>query len=331
MGGKSASTNDAVVNEQRAQAADAARKEAERQARITKGLASIKTAFEGAPVTTSTSTPYDWSKFSPAVNPAGSTADTLYSGAPAGYTVTKVLKSSTPSKSSAGYGAVTNPNAGGGSGRGPIPQPTSGAGGASAAPQYAYALKDANGKIYNQGDPLSITTQTDTGETSGGFDDAFYNKYKQAVLDYYMPQVSDQYGKAKDELTYRLSRAGTLRSSAANTQVADLSKQNDINKAGVYNQADTAEGDLRTQVASEKAKATSQLYATEDPDVAANQATEAVRNISLSQPNLSPLSQIFNVASIGGANILKGVNQSKLYSQFNSSLPTSTSRNVGTG
>ena len=333
MGGKNHADNSAVVQQQQEEAAAEAAKEAARQARIDKGLASIKSAFEGSPVMASKSTPYDWSKFSPAVNPTGSTADTLYSGAPEGYTVVKVAKPQTASasKTPALYGTVDNPNAGGGYGRGPIPQPTtSSGGGASSATQYDYALKDASGKVYNRGDPLSLTTQTDTGERSGGFGDAFYNKYKQAVLDYYMPQVDKQYSDAKKQATYGLARSGNLRSSAANTLTADLSTQNDVNVAGVRNQADTAAGDLRSKVNTEQQKAVSQLYATEDPEVAANQSLAAVRDISLSQPQMSPLSALFNVATIGGANIMKGYQNQQNLNAFTSGLPKDRSRNVGT-
>ena len=173
-------------------------------------------------------------------------------------------------------------------------------------------------KIFYQGDAL--TTQTDTGATSGGFDDAFYNKYKQSVLDYYMPQVQDQYKKAQEQATYGLGRSGNLRSSAANTLVADLAKQNALNEAGVRSQADTASGDLRSQVASEENKAVSQLYATEDPEVAANTALSSVRDISLKQPDLSPLSALFNVATIGGANIYKGYQGQQGLNSFNAAL-----------
>src|SRR5262249_38284266 len=91
------------------------------------------------------------------------------------------------------------------------------------------------------------------------------------------------------------------------------------------NQADTAEGDLRTQVAGEEQKAVSQLYATEDPEVAANQATSSVRDISLQQPNLSPLSAVFDVASVGGANILKGYQSQQLADAYKTALASSGS------
>ena len=96
-------------------------------------------------------------------------------------------------------------------------------------------------------------------------------------------------------------------SSAANDLNADLSSQNAVNVAGIRNQADTAAGDLRSQVNTEEQKAVSQLYATEDPEVAAQQSLASVRDISLSQPQMSPLSALFNVASIGGANVAQGL------------------------
>ena len=44
---------------------------------------------------------------------------------------------------------------------------------------------------------------------------------------------------------YGLGRSGNLVSSAANDLTADLATQNDVNIAGIRNQADTAAGDLR--------------------------------------------------------------------------------------
>lgn len=329
MGGKTAPTNDAVVQQQQQDATDAKQKEADRQARIDKGLAAIKGAFHGTPVMKTTTSPYDWSTFkAPA---AGGLTDAkgvpIASGVPQGYTAARVPMAPVSAKPGARVQGVQrasviqsrNPT---GSGRGYDSGGafTANAGGAGAGSEWG--LTDASGKAYRPGDVFDVTAQTDTGQKTGGFDDAFYNKYKQSVLNYYMPQVADQYKDARTELTYRLQRAGIEDSSAANTEVARLSKQNDLNQANVYNQADTAAADLRSQVAGEESKATSQLYATEDPDVAATQATDATRNISLEQPNLSPLAGLFNVATVGGANILKGYNNQRLLGQLNTPLPS---------
>ena len=173
-------------------------------------------------------------------------------------------------------------------------------------------IRGPDGKLYKKGESIPYYEQYDTGETTGGIGQSFYDKFKQGMLDYYTPQVAEQYGKAKDETTFRHARAGTLRSTSAAESAADLSKQNEIRKGEVLSKADAAAADLKSRVAAEKAKAESQLYATEDPDVATNQALAAITNISAEQPELTPLGQIFDIASIGGANYMKGAGSASL-------------------
>ena len=284
------------------------------------------------------STPFDWSTFNPGTS--RSAATTASGGLPEGYTAVQVATPATATPTVAGRGvATTAPSyniapsySTSVRGQTTVNNQTA-VGGAGGGGGTAWAIQGPDGKVYNRGDPLSYDTTYDTGQKSGGFDDAFYNRYKQSVLDYYMPQVDKQYKDAKDQATYGLARSGNIRSSAANTLTADLSRQNDVNQAGVRNQADTAAGDLRSQVNTEEQKAVSQLYATEDPEVAAQQSLASVRDISLQQPQMSPLSALFNVASIGGANVLKGYQSQQNLNTFNSSLPSATSRSkiVGSG
>jgi hypothetical protein len=135
--------------------------------------------------------------------------------------------------------------------------------------------------------------------------DPFYTRYGQAVSDYYKPQIQKQYSDANKELTYRLADAGTLRSSSANEVTADLANQNAMNVAGMNAKVDSAKADLRNRVASEKAQAENQLYATEDPDMALTSALNSTKAINLAQPDLSPLANLFNVATVGAANAMK--------------------------
>jgi hypothetical protein len=131
------------------------------------------------------------------------------------------------------------------------------------------------------------------------FGDAFYNKYNKAELDYTQPQLADQYDKAKQGMTYDLARAGTLRSSAAGYAQALLEKQNALNQAGLSAKADTDTAALRQSIASQQNQAYNQLYATEDPTVAANTAATSVGNAQLTQPNLTPLANAFQPVAIG--------------------------------
>lgn len=135
--------------------------------------------------------------------------------------------------------------------------------------------------------------------------DTFYTRYGQAIEDYYKPQLQKQYADANKELTYRLADAGTLRSSGAIDATVDLTNQNDMNIAQMNSKIDSAKGDLRNRVASEKNTAINQLYATEDPDMALTTALNSVKNVNVAQPDLSPLANIFNVATVGAANAMK--------------------------
>lgn len=141
----------------------------------------------------------------------------------------------------------------------------------------------------------------------GGFDDAFYNKYKDAKLGYDLPQLEDQYNKRKEQTTYDLARAGLLRSTAAGQAQADLELQKSMNEAGIRAGADQGVADLRKSIANEQSAALSQLYATEDPNVAANTAIQSVQQGQLSTPALSPLGELFKPLVIGGAGALGSI------------------------
>jgi hypothetical protein len=342
MGGKGGGGGNEAVEEQKKQAAEARKKEEERKARIQQGMGAIKGAFEGSPVMGTRNAEYDWSQFRPAGLATAGAAATPAQNIPAGFTAVQVANPN--------YKA---PRGGGADGR-PVSQrvPANlsrdgllpwagnpdmkgdpfvtitrpGANAAAAGSNKVWALRDAQGNIHYQGDKFNADQQYATGETTGGFDDGYYNDYKQGILDYYQPQVADQFSDAKKELTYRLARAGTLRSSAAASETADLGKQYDLNSANILNKADQGASDLRSNVASERAKIEGQLYASEDPTAASNQALAAVKNISLDQPSLSPLGMLFNLATVGGANALKGYKNAQLSNQFGGGSPTGSGR-----
>jgi hypothetical protein len=75
-------------------------------------------------------------------------------------------------------------------------------------------------------------------------------------------------------MTYDLARAGTLRSSVAGEAQGYLENENAVNEASLRAKADTDTASLRQSIASQQQQAYNQLYATEDPDVAANTATQ---------------------------------------------------------
>lgn len=168
----------------------------------------------------------------------------------------------------------------------------------------------------------------DTMFSNENFGDPFYDKYKKAELDYTMPQLQTQYDTAKNNMTYDLARAGTLRSSAAGYAQKLLEGQNAVNEAGIRAKADTDTAALRDSIASQKNQALNQLYQTEDPTVAATTAANSVANAQLQQPNTGALGDLFKPVAIGLGSALAPV-----YGQYeaNKALTAATGRQEGSG
>jgi hypothetical protein len=147
------------------------------------------------------------------------------------------------------------------------------------------------------------------------FGDPFYQKYTDAELNYNLPQLATQYDLAKKNMTYDLARAGTLRSTAAGEAQARVENERAVNEAGLRAKADVDTAALRQSIASQQQQAFNQLYATEDPAVAANTATSMVANAQLAQPNLSPLGELFKPLVIGAAGAFQGFNDQSTLNQ----------------
>ena len=158
------------------------------------------------------------------------------------------------------------------------------------------------------------------------FGDDFYNKYKNAELDYTMPQLTEQYGEAKRTAENDLARAGLLRSGAAGWVQGKLTNQMGVNEAGVRAKADTDTSELRKSIAQQQQQAYNQLYSTEDPTVAANTAANSVANAQLAQPNTGALDAMFKPIAIGLGSAIAPV-----YGQYetNKALNASSGRGQG--
>jgi hypothetical protein len=304
FGGGSDDSSRQMIDMQKEEAALARKKEADRQLRIRSGLDRIRGAFHGTPVmgtrTVAVPASEKW------VTDPATTRQVLARGGQTG-------------GGSGGYGGRGTSDSGAGGG---------GGGGGTGGGHPIYTTETVPGLRHLVKTAAGTKQESyDTGKRTGGIQPSFFNDFKQGILDYYTPQVAEKYGQAKDETTFRLARAGTLRSSAANDAASELYKQNLINVGDVRNKADAAAADLRSRTAAEEAKATSQLYATENPDVAANQATAAIRNITSEEPPTTALGDIFNVAAIGGAKYMQGADNAA-FARRVGALPKPQTRTV---
>lgn len=299
MGGKSggsSATNEQMVNMQMQQAQQAQEANVERNARLQYGTQQINNIFQGRPkgsvaldlsklADPNAQAGLNWSQA--AANPTGMITynGQIFNGQT---WVPDPNAAQEPGSLPGGYQARQMPDSGG-------------------ATQYG--LYDPQGNLVTTAGSLAdlskaqVYTGGDPTQTEGGFGKDFYDKFTQSQLDYYLPQEGQQYNKAQTNLDYSLARAGTLNSSIAATDIADLAQQDKINKAQIAANADTQTGQLRTTIQQDQQSALNQLYSTEDPTVSINTAQNMVANANLTKPMLNPLGALFTpiVAGVGNA------------------------------
>jgi hypothetical protein len=274
--GRSKPDNSAAVvaNQQAAQQAQLAQQqEAARQARITQGYNAIQNIFSGTPVMGTRDQAFDWSTATP-----GSSA------LPSGYSWTQVKD---PASQAASYGFLSG-RAGG------SPTPNTPA---------SWRVTGPGGQTYSQGQAFSAPTQYDTGQRTGGFTDDFYNGIAKNITDLGNVDINQQYNKARENLMYALSRQGLSQSGAGNQGAADIETAKTKAQGDLGIQAQAAVGQVKDNVATQKAAAEQNLYATEDPTEAADTATSKFASISANKPTYNPMGDIFNniIGGFGGA------------------------------
>lgn len=171
------------------------------------------------------------------------------------------------------------------------------------------------------------TAQID--DTFGGFDDGFFNGYRDSILNFSQPQLDRQFGDARDELTFSLARAGTLNSSVAGQKQAELTSAYDTSMADLLANAQNQTNSLRGQVENERSSLLSLLNATGDADRASNEALSRSQVLFEAQPDYSLLPDIFSgVASGIGAFSQNQQRQQVLDTYFGGSNSSGSSRIV---
>ena len=133
---------------------------------------------------------------------------------------------------------------------------------------------------------------TRIGEVFGNMDPVIEQR-RAAMEGFYIPQLDQQFGQAKDDLTASLARAGQLTSSTAQTKQSDLAQAFALNRASI--EGDIA-GDLagtRTRMNQQRQAIESGLRASGDATSAADAALNSAVTFRQDQPALSPLGNIF--------------------------------------
>jgi hypothetical protein len=139
-------------------------------------------------------------------------------------------------------------------------------------------------------------------QTFAGFDDGFFNDYRNNIMNFYQPQIDDQFGDAQDDLTYAFARAGTLNSTMANEKSADLNKAYEVGLADLLADAQGQVNSLNSNINTEKSNLVSLLNATGDADRAANEALSRSQVLFERQPDYNALPDLFSgiAQGVGG-------------------------------
>lgn len=170
-------------------------------------------------------------------------------------------------------------------------------GGASKAANQAKADEAARQATVRQG------TQA-VNDTFSQFNDPYFEKQRTNYLNFALPQLDDQYGKAQKTLTYALARDGNLNSSAQAYQNAELQKTYDTQRLSIADQGQNFANQARSSVEDARGNLISTLNATGDATQAAQSA--AARAGALSAPQgYSPIGDAFG-AILNGIGVQAG-------------------------
>ena len=129
--------------------------------------------------------------------------------------------------------------------------------------------------------------------TFGQFDDSFYAKRRNDALNYFNPQLEDQYAKAKRDLTFSLDSAGTTNSSIRAQKESELAQLYDTNRRQVADQAMTMANNARSNVESARGELVSSLNASGDSEQASRSAIARAGALSAAD-GYSPIGQLFS-------------------------------------
>lgn len=139
--------------------------------------------------------------------------------------------------------------------------------------------------------------------TFGGYDDNFYGGVSKAYTDHYTPELSNQYQKAREQLTYSTPGGGA--GSAYNKALADLDAEYAMQQADLQNKAGSYASDYRGNVEGERSSLLNMASMNAGSGAAASQAVNTAKALA-TPPAYSALGDMFaritgNVALVDAA------------------------------
>ena len=114
-----------------------------------------------------------------------------------------------------------------------------------------------------------------------GFNDAFYDKRKEAYSAFALPQLGQQFQDTSRQLSYRNANAGLLDSSGARFLNDSLQREMTKQRQGIADMGQQQANQLRRDVEGERSNLILQTQASADPSLAAQQAMQQAGSLQL--------------------------------------------------
>lgn len=125
------------------------------------------------------------------------------------------------------------------------------------------------------------------------FDNNFFDRFRGAYQDNFVPELNDQHTRAVDKVTAGLAGRGMLESSVGANTFADMSKKLGTEKNMIAGQAAEGANQLRGKIEGAKTNLYSINQAAADPQAAAVRATGEASAFSAAPANFAPLGNVF--------------------------------------
>jgi hypothetical protein len=164
--------------------------------------------------------------------------------------------------------------------------------------------------------PLVTTTPAEWQGGKPAFDQAFYDRRRQAYVDQAMPALTDQFTKARENMAFALARAGLTRSSVSADKQSELAGKNTQAAGEIGIRAAGDVSNLRSQVEDARANLITGLQASADPAGAANLALARTQQLAGQPIGVDTLGDVFGGIGQGIGSFVSGVRQKQLYDRF---------------
>lgn len=141
------------------------------------------------------------------------------------------------------------------------------------------------------------------------FTTGYYDDYKTRYLDYYKPQLEEQYGDARKRLVTQLADSGNLAGSEGAKLLGKFNTEYNRKGTQLVDNANAAANDKRAAIENERGNLYNLSASSQDPAMAGAQAGVQASTLQ-APPTFSPLSnafaEFFNNVAVAVANERRG-------------------------